>query len=166
MPIGNNLESAVTVFLWFYFFKKLLLFWILWKHPWFQNICYSEFFIIAVYISVKCWTFRGFHLWTVVSFMEDPDRRARIENLAAFRERLQQNCNSLPSTQRQIAKNVSSMRTDLGLGGRKHSNSSSSSSSDGGYDANRVNGDTNDNTYLMVFKLTKSALVMNPTAVS
>ncbi len=89
-------------------------------------------------------------MWTVARFAEDPDRRAREENLAAFRERLMQNCNAMPATQRQIAKNVAKMRLDLGLGDT---------------DGEEIGGSSRSRNYLMVFKLGKSALVTNPTSV-
>ncbi|VDD74984.1 unnamed protein product [Mesocestoides corti] len=98
-----------------------------------------------------CWTLRGFHLWTVSSFIDDPDRRAREENLAAFRERLMQNCNALPSTQRQIAINVAKMRADLGL-------------DEDAELEDQVSSNSKNQNFLMIFHLAKSALVSNPTS--
>ncbi|KAL5969363.1 Guanine nucleotide exchange factor subunit RIC1, partial [Taenia solium] len=89
-----------------------------------------------------CWTLQGLHLWTVSTFVDDQDRRAREECLNAFKERILHSCNALPQTQRQVAKNVAKMRSDL------HLDDSS--------------GDRNRN-FLMVFHLAKSALASNPT---
>ncbi|VDM35009.1 unnamed protein product [Hydatigera taeniaeformis] len=93
-----------------------------------------------------CWTLQGFHLWTVSAFVGDQDRRMREECLNAFKERILHSCNALPQTQRQVAKNVAKMRSNLHL-------------DDGSGD---VNGSRNQN-FLMVFHLAKSALASNPT---
>lgn len=87
-------------------------------------------------------------MWTISTFVDDQDRRAREECLNAFKERILHSCNALPQTQRQVAKNVAKMRSDLHL---------DDSSGD-------VSGDRNRN-FLMVFHLAKSALVSNPTEV-
>ncbi|KAM7542855.1 hypothetical protein Aperf_G00000002223 [Anoplocephala perfoliata] len=97
-----------------------------------------------------CWTLRGFHLWTISTFVDDPDRREREEYLNAFRERLLRSCNALPHTQRQVAKNVAKMRSDLRLDDDNEEGGGKSSS------------EKNQNC-LMVFSLAKSALAANPT---
>ncbi|CDS39403.1 protein RIC1 [Echinococcus multilocularis] len=89
-----------------------------------------------------CWTLKGFHLWTISTFVDYQDRRAREECLNAFKVRILHSCNALPQTQLQVAKNVAKMRSDLHL--------------DGG------SGDHNRN-FLMVFHLAKSVLASNPT---
>ena len=99
---------------------------------------------------------KGYYLLSVTTFVDDPDRRAREECLNAFRERLLQSCNALPETQRQVAKNVANMRSDLRL-----------DDMDERSDGATVNGDNCDlnRNFLMVFHLAKSAVALNPTAV-
>ncbi|VDO01954.1 unnamed protein product [Rodentolepis nana] len=104
-----------------------------------------------------CWTLKGFRLWTISSFVDDPDRREREEYLNAFRERLLSSCNALPQTQRQIAKNVAKMRSDLHLddSGDYENGSKISTNGKSTLEKNR--------NFLMVFHLAKSALAANPT---
>ncbi|VUZ50175.1 unnamed protein product [Hymenolepis diminuta] len=104
-----------------------------------------------------CWTLKGFYLWTISSFVDDPDRREREEYLNAFRERLLHSCNALPQTQRQIAKNMAKMRSDLHL--------DDSGDDESGSEVN-TNGKATlakNRNFLMVFRLAKSALATNPT---
>ncbi len=78
-----------------------------------------------------------------------------MENLAAFRDRLLQNCNAHPATQKQISKNLAHMRGELGL-----------NSTDSIPSMNGVDGAADNKAFLMVLHLAKSSLVNNPTSVS
>ncbi|KAM3172254.1 hypothetical protein ACTXT7_014931 [Hymenolepis weldensis] len=104
-----------------------------------------------------CWTLKGFYLWTISSFVDDPDRREREEYLNAFRERLLHSCNALPQTQRQIAKNMAKMRSDL------HLDDSGDDESGSGVTTNGKSTLSKNRNFLMVFRLAKSALAANPT---
>lgn len=92
--------------------------------------------------------------------MDDPDRRKREEYLNAFRERLLHSCNAHPQTQRQIAKNVAKMRTDLHL-----DDSDFDENGESGFKVNGSSPTKKNKNFLMVFHLAKSALASNPTGV-